>query len=374
MNYDDQASDLEAAAAAREKRTALSRATENIRRRFETQSVSTKIHAFVFLVFSAGFIFLNRISTPFPWAFFPIAAWAIGLCGHFRAFLSRRRELGQIEAMPPEASEDAVRLLRLHQLSRGAWAQHLAVYVSVNAYLWGINAITSMAFPWAAIVSGSWGIGLVCHRIANSAKLKKLKRRLREAGIDLDSLRSSFGTSGNGSAAYHPLTDKARALVEGMAAKYKADKGIRGHWSEIEPLVKTAVAQIEELESKSIEFDRLTASIQDSGLERDLAELKRKRALAETALLQKEYDRSISQFETHLKSSSDLRQHREILDLRLSSAINLIKQLDIDSVRLASLDGYEEPASLALLRAKTDENQSFLEDFRSGLDKLESGR
>jgi hypothetical protein len=352
-------------------KSALARAANGIRRRFESQSVSIKIHGFAFLIGSAGFIFLNSISTHFPWAFFPIVGWCVGLGAHLRAFLSRRRELGQISALPPEASDEAVHLMRKYQLCHGAWDQHLTAYVTANAYVWGINLITSMAFPWAAFVTGLWGIGLGCHWMSSSAKRKSLKRRLRELGIDLDALRPFYGS--DGSSAYHPLTDKARALVDQMAAKYKANKGIRGHWNEIEPLLGTALAQIQELETKSIDFDRLTASISDSGLERDLAELKRKRALAGTPLLQKEYDKSIAQYESHLKASSDLRQHREILDLRLASAINLVKQLEIDTVRLVNLDSYEEPASLRLLRDKTDENQAFLEDFRSGMEKLENG-
>jgi len=353
-------------------KSAVARAAESIRRRYESQSASTKIHGFAFLVGSAGFVFLNAISTPFPWAFFPIAGWCVGLGAHLRAFLSRRRELGQISALPPESPDEAVYLIRKYQLCRGSWDQHLAAYVTANAYVWGINLITSMVFPWAAFVTGLWGIGLGCHWIANSGKRARLKLRLRELGIDLYALRPFYGSAG--SSAYHPLTDKARAHADQMAAKYKANKGSRGHWNEIEPLLGTALAQIQELETKSIEFDRLAASISDSGIERDLADLRRKRALAGTPLLQKEYDKSIAQYESHLKASTDLRQHREILDLRLASAINLIKQLEIDTLRLSNLVSYEEPASLALLRDKTDENQAFLEDFRSGMEKLGNGR
>lgn len=352
-------------------RSAVARAAKGVRRRYESQSVSIKIHGFVFLVCSAGLVFLNLLSPVHPWAYYPIAGWGIGFLAHLRTLLNRRRELGQLSALPPAVPDEAVAVLRQHQRSRGAWAQHLTAYLGCNAYLMGINLITSRSFLWFLIVAGAWGIGLGCHWMANSAKLGRLRERLRELGIDLGALRPAFGPAG--SAEYHPLTDKARAMVEQMAAKYKANKGIRSHWNEIEPLLGTALAQIRELETKSIEFDRLTASISDSGIERDLEELKRKRSLSAAPLLRKEYDKSIAQYESHLKASSDLKQHREILDLRLASAINLVKQLEIDTVRLASLDAYEEPASLGLLRAKTDENQAFLEDFGDGMEKLGTG-
>jgi hypothetical protein len=350
---------------------ALSRARESLLRRYETQSLSIKIHGFLFAIGAAGFVFLNSVSTPFPWAFFPIAGWAIGLGGHLRAFLSRRRELSQISRMPDSPDEN-VKVLRAYQRSRGAWAQHLTAFVTANAYLWGINIITSFVFPWAAIVTGAWGVGLACHWMANSHKRKRLADRLGELGTDPGVLRGGLASTRKPGVEPRPFTDKARAIAEGMASRYKGKAELRSHWAEIAPLIGTAVSQIEELEAKSSEFDRMTASISDAGLERDLAELRDKRALAETALLRQEYDRSIAQYETHLKASSELRQHREILNLRLSSALNLIKQLEIDSVRLANLDGYEEPGSLALLRAKTTENQAFLEDYRNGLERLGS--
>jgi hypothetical protein len=371
MNEDGTAKASESKSDEAGEKTALSRTKESIRRRYETQSLSIKIHGFLFVIGAAGFMFLNSISTPFPWAFFPIAGWAIGLGGHLRAFLNRRRELGQVSRMP-ESPEENVRTLRAHQRARGAWAQHLTAFITANAYLWGINVITSFVFPWAAIVTGVWGVGLACHWMANSHKRKRLEERLRELGTDTGILKGGLISAGKPSGEPRPFADKARAIAEGMASRYKGNAALKSHWAEIGPLIGTAVAQIEELESKSAEFDRMTASISDAGLERDLAELREKRALAGTPLLRNEYDRSIAQYETHLAASSELRQHREILSLRLSGALNLIKQLEIDSVRLASLDGYEEPASLALLRSKTQENQAFLEDYRNGLERLGS--
>jgi hypothetical protein len=38
---------------------------------------------------------------------------------------------------------------------------HVVVYVLVNAFLWGIWAVTGVGFPWPVFVTGGWGIGLL---------------------------------------------------------------------------------------------------------------------------------------------------------------------------------------------------------------------
>ncbi|MCW5519775.1 2TM domain-containing protein [Aureitalea sp. L0-47] len=39
-------------------------------------------HLTIYLIFIPFFIFLNVISTRFPWALFPIFGWGIGVVGH----------------------------------------------------------------------------------------------------------------------------------------------------------------------------------------------------------------------------------------------------------------------------------------------------
>jgi hypothetical protein len=53
--------------------------------------------------------------------------------------------------------EEAVKRLRKKQDLGG----HLLVYVLVNALVWTVWALTSSGFPWPALMSAFWGIGLV---------------------------------------------------------------------------------------------------------------------------------------------------------------------------------------------------------------------
>src|SRR5215510_13302368 len=44
---------------------------------------------------------------------------------------------------------------------------HLAIFIAVNAFLWGLGIITdSLEFPWPLIVTASWGIGLAAHAVS----------------------------------------------------------------------------------------------------------------------------------------------------------------------------------------------------------------
>ncbi len=40
------------------------------------------IHLTIYLIFVVVFIYLNFISTRWPWAIFPIVGWGIGVLGH----------------------------------------------------------------------------------------------------------------------------------------------------------------------------------------------------------------------------------------------------------------------------------------------------
>jgi uncharacterized ion transporter superfamily protein YfcC len=53
--------------------------------------------------------------------------------------------------------EEAIKRLRKKQDLNA----HLLVFALVNAVVWTIWALTSTGFPWPAIVSAFWGVGLV---------------------------------------------------------------------------------------------------------------------------------------------------------------------------------------------------------------------
>jgi hypothetical protein len=341
----------------------------NLKRRLHGLTAGFRSHAFVYVAANALLIGLNAtIAGGYPWAYFPAAGWAIGLLANYTALWNRRREVKQL-AKVPNISEEAGRILRQYQRAVGAMAQHTAAFISVNAYLFGINLIVSPMFLWALFPLAGWSIGFVPHVMGNMAKRKMLKDKLTGLGVEIPDLRVGKVEIGSGRTGY---VAEAYAIREKLLKELKMNKLLQERWGEIEPLLKTFVDQIEELDKKRTELDRITAGLSFNEIEKELETARQKYAHTSDNLLKKEYERSITQYENHLKAVADLAHHRELLDVRFKSAFHLLKQLELDTVRVMHVDTFSEPASLASLREKTAEMQVFLEDFKKGVDELEN--
>lgn len=66
-----------------------------------------------------------------------------------------------------------------------------------------------------------------------------------------------------------------------------------------------------------------------------------------------------------------LEERREITDLRIASAINSLKQLEIDALRMSSLSDVGESAASRLLDEKSRELSEYLEDLANAQREIE---
>jgi hypothetical protein len=85
--------------------------------------------------------------------------------------------------------------------------------------------------------------------------------------------------------------------------------------------------------------------------------------------MRKEYERSIAEIDRQERSWRELKEQREILDLRSRSAINSLKQIQLDLARMKAVPGLEE--SSAALRERSTELSRYLEDLRQGYSELD---
>ncbi len=86
-------------------------------------------------------------------------------------------------------NQEDLREIALKRLKkRRDFRTHVAVYLLVNAFLWGIWAFTGVGFPWPIFVTGGWGIGLAMDAYATywdmppteqevNAEVEKLKQQ-----------------------------------------------------------------------------------------------------------------------------------------------------------------------------------------------------
>lgn len=73
---------------------------------------------------------------------------------------------------------------------RGGFIGNLVSFLSVNGVLWFINLSSAPSFPWAAIVSAGWGIGLLGSFFANLRAAAKAAEAEQMPALDPDQLKT----------------------------------------------------------------------------------------------------------------------------------------------------------------------------------------
>jgi hypothetical protein len=345
---------------------------ERIIRSKNRSSINFPVHLTVFAAVNAFLMILNfTIAGPYPWFYFALGGWGIGLLSHFQSLLNKRREAKEVEKIE-NMPDKLFRIFRRLQRSISRFRHHAMAYFAVNAYICGINLLTSPHFLWCLFSIGPWFAGLLSHWVAYTARKKILKDELKALGIDLRELkRHGLALPLHKSNDYQNLYAKAVALKDTILKEIKADQSLKSQWGEMEPVLNKFTEQINDLMHKSAELDKILATCSLLDIEQELSELKEKHARADSIALKKEYERSIAQFERHRKSILDIFNQKEILNVRLSAAIALLNQIQLDMVRMKHVHDFGEHYSFKELKNKTEEIQEYLSHFQEEMDKLE---
>ena len=84
-----------------------------------------------------------------------------------------------------------------------------------------------------------------------------------------------------------------------------------------------------------------------------------------------EYEKSIGEIEKQISSFDDLKDQKEVINLRLSSAVNSLKQMQIDLARMKTLTSSKEKTSAEMLQEKSRELSAYLEDLKESYRELD---
>ncbi len=348
-------------------------------------------HLVPFAAVNAGLMALNAAVSPgFPWAIFPFGGWAIGLLEHLTAALRRRDRAQDLALLPPL---DAPRLGVFKKLQRkiDSFQLHCASTVSVSAFLAAVNLIVSPGFLWFLFPSVAMGIGLATHAasyVSQKADLERTlldsfglsgswKRSLRKMPASLKEAPEDFGR-------FQGLVDEARSLRASIAAHAEAAGG-KGRKREgggklgaspvdadFLPTLDSYVDQVALLAKRTLEVDRIIDLIPVDAIRADGLRLKEKLAAGAGEGLRREYEKSIAEMERQEASYRELQEQREVLELRLGSAVNTMKQLRIDLARLSGMNAAGDSGASAALRDRTAELNRYLQDLRAGYDELDA--
>jgi class 3 adenylate cyclase len=316
-----------------------------------------------------GFLFVVWILTGagFPWFLIPAMAWGIGLATHWSTTKDKQRESRELQSYE-NLNREQLRILRKLNKTRSSFRSHLVSNVATSAFLFVLNMITSPGFPWFLFPVGGMAIGLFTHFPSFKSKEKSLLKRLRDAGVRI----------GGGGRRAVPAVAGSNPSEQAEQLKANIVKQIEGFGKRSQPLgddflplLENYVTQIKELSKKHADLEEIMATIPMASLERDLHDLERKRDQVDNERVRAEYDKSVEQIRDQQRSYVELKNEKEMLALRVRSALNSLKQMQIDLARMKSLSPKEEQESLATLREKSEDLSLYLEDLRKGYEELD---
>lgn len=338
-------------------------------------------HAAAFAAVNAGLAGIwAATGAGFPWFLIPLFAWGIGLSSHYDAVRRKRLEVRELSELPVETREQ-LRTYRRLTKARAGWRGHLVSTTATSVLLFTINMITSPGFPWFLFPVGGMAIGLVSHYPGYRTKSRRLFSRLRELAVP-----GSVANADRSIERQHRRPDP-----NAVSARRRARAGERagGPAAEAESLRAAVLEQVSaapELSRESFESvlddylarirslsqtrEELAATGGRADLEQIEAELHELRGRLETATdarLRSEYERSIEQLEKQRRSYDELLRDQELIEVRLRSAVNMLKQMRVEVARMRGTGGLE---SLDELKRRSEELSGYLADLRAAYDEL----
>lgn len=342
-----------------------------ILQRIEKGFAGFRVH---FTAFAAANIFLFIIwavtGMGHPWFLYPLCIWSIGLLNHLNPVIQKYRQRREVESLPDLTEKETKYLKRMHR-ARTGFAAHFISAASFSGFLIMTNAITGGGFPWALIPTGAMGVALMLHWSAYGPKVRKMKRDIRgwikgggREGIDPADLDAADRES--------PVVQEASALYRRILRQIEEmEKDHPAIGGDMRPLLDTYFQQVRQLAGKSQEIDMLLSQLPQTELQQDRVRLKNRMGQVESDRLREEYEKSILEVDRQLASIKELSHNSEVLELRLTSAVNLMKQLQLDLARVKGAS-ISNTASFGMLKEKSEELSRYIDDLETGYKELDA--
>lgn len=319
----------------------------------------------------------------FPWFLIPLFGWGIGLSSHYASLKSAEQEYRNLGILG-RVRRNVANIYRKLAKNRRAWTGHLVSTVATSALLLVINGITWSGFPWALIPIAAMGIGIFSHYPTFRSKERRYLKQLAEEAVDITRLERGMTFLARSFAI--PTLGNRRAPGSGMdssesresaEAESLRDSIVRQLKNSEQPALgddfRTAldgfVRQVKELTVTRREIEKIIGEIPREALLRDMEELKRKRDRSESDRMRAEYERSIEELERQERSYRSLKEDAEMITLRINSAMNALRQINIDLLRMRSRGGEGDTAET--LRRRSEELSRYIDDLHAAYDELE---
>lgn len=338
-------------------------------------------HAAAFVGVNAGLAGIwVATGAGFPWFLIPLFGWGIGLSTHYDAVRRRRFETQDMRKLGVRTREQ-LRTYRRLAKARAGWHGHLVSNVATSVLLFTINMITSPGFPWFLFPVGGMGIGLISHFPAYRAKSRRLRTRIEELGQPGATANAERSLPRRFARPAPPRSASSggRDLGSGPAAEAESlrqaileqiDHAPELSRESFQPVLEDYVSQVTSLAKTRDELSETGGKQELEQVRTELRELEAKLEATEDERLRTEYERSIGQLEKQQKTYTELLRDRELVEVRLRSAVNTLKQMRVEVARMRGLSGRTGSASIETLKQRSEELSEYLADLRRAYEEL----
>jgi class 3 adenylate cyclase len=346
---------------------------DTYRKRIEQEAAhaksSLRAHLIPFSAVSGFLLVLNLLtSASFPWFFFPVGGWGIGVLTHWASVREAERRRKDLERLPRLSDEQTSLIRHIHRI-RQRFSGHLAATLSVSGFLAMVNIITSPSYPWFLFPAAALGLGLAIHWGGFSGNRKELNKRLQE------SLAAGPPPDAAGTREGEPDPDENPAVAEAWRLKQgilkKAEEiGDPALLEEMKTVLPDYIEQIRSLARKEREVKDLLGSIPITEMERDRARMVSRLEESADEGMKREYTKSIAELDRQLESFRSLNERSELLTLKVQSSVNSLRKLQADLIKIPETKS-KAPYTLNSLKKRADELGDYLSDLERGYRELE---
>ncbi len=308
-----------------------------------------------------GFLFVLNVmgSGPFyPWFLFPAGAMGIGLLSGYHALRHNRRILREAEQLGPmsDAAAEEFRSLKKYELHSRSKQLNL---ISVGSYLAMINVITSPAVPWALVPVGIMSALYMSGRAASKLKLQEKQER-----FDL----AHHGDLSSGTGGYEA---EAQAAADAIISRLEKLADVQQLPKESEEILNTYLDQVKILSAQAREIDSILREIPRAELALDRQQLEEKIEHTYSEQLKVQYQQSIAEIDQHEQAYRELEEQREVIELRILSAINNLKKLRLDVARIHSIAQIGSLTNFGEIKRQSRELSDYIHDLAEGYREAE---
>lgn len=319
----------------------------------------------------------------FPWVFFPIGGWGIGVASNYFNLRLERQNAKELQAFPA-INKRQLKKLRKFQKKRSSYIGRMVSTFTVSCFLFGINLITGFFSPWVVppwfiIPVGILMTGALIAHITFKGQKKRLLAELAEVGIPVDLLNKAshqdlgfydYGTTLN------PMQVEASTLRAAILAQISEmpDRNFLGE--NFEQVLDDYVNQVTEMSKKEEEIKNIQISIPMDAIENELLDLQRQHEKIGNPELKVELEKAIDSIQKQKNSYLALKSHHQLLRAKLSASINSLRQLQLDLLRMKQTSTDDlTPTDLTptdQLLMQTGEINNYLSDFEAEYRRLEA--